>query len=60
MKRNQLLKHLKKHGALYLREGRRHTIHQKEQFKTQIPRHNEIVDELAKMICKDLVIPFVR
>jgi len=60
MKRNQLLKHLKKHGALFLREGRRHTIYQKEQFKTQIPRHNEIVDELARKICKDLGIPFVR
>jgi hypothetical protein len=24
MKRNQLLKHLKKHGASLLREGRRH------------------------------------
>jgi hypothetical protein len=29
-------------------------------FKTQVPRHNEIVDELANKICKDLDIPFVR
>jgi len=60
MKRNKLLKHLKKHGASLLREGRRHTIYQKGQFKSQIPRHNEIVDELARKICKDLGIPFVR
>jgi mRNA interferase HicA len=60
MKRNQLLKHLKKHGASLLREGRRYTIFQKDMFKTQIPRHNEIVDELARKICKDLKIPFVR
>ena len=60
MKRNQLLKHLKKNGASFLREGRRHTIYQKDQFKTQIPRHNEIVDDLARKICKDLGIPFVR
>jgi len=60
MKRNQLLKHLKKHGASLLREGRRHTIYQKGQFKSQISRHNEIVNELARKICKDLGIPFVR
>jgi hypothetical protein len=30
-----------------------------DQFKSQIPRHNEIVDELARKICKDLRIPFV-
>ncbi|MFO7971932.1 MAG: addiction module toxin, HicA family [Desulfobacterales bacterium] len=60
MKRNQLLKHLKKHGASLLREGKRHTIFQKGPFKTQISRHNEIVDEFARKICKDLNIPFVR
>ena len=60
MKRNQLIKHLKKHSASLLREGRRHNIYQKDQFKSQIPRHNEIVDELARKICKDLKIPFVR
>jgi mRNA interferase HicA len=60
MKRKQLLKYLKRHGASLLREGRRHTIYQKGQFKTEIPRHNEIVDELAHKICKDLGIPIVR
>jgi len=60
MKRTQLLKHLKKDGAPFLREGRRHTIYQKGQLKSEIPRHNEIVDELARKICKDLNIPFVR
>jgi hypothetical protein len=60
MKRNQLIKHLRKNGASLLREGSRHTIFQKGLRKTQIPRHNEIVDELARKICKDLDIPFVR
>ena len=27
---------------------------------TQVPRHTEVVDELARKICKDLSIPFVR
>jgi mRNA interferase HicA len=60
MKRSQLLKHLKKHGATLLREGSRHSIYRKGQLKTQIPRHREIIDELARKICKDLDIPFVR
>jgi len=60
MKRNQLLKHLKKNGAFLLKEGRRHSIYQKGTLKTQVPRHIEVVDELAMKICKDLKIPFVR
>ncbi len=60
MKRNALLKHLQKHGARLLREGSRHTIFQLGTRKTQVPRHVEIVDELARKICKDLDIPFVR
>jgi orotate phosphoribosyltransferase len=60
MKRNQLLKHLKKNGAFLLKEGRRHSIYQKGTLKTQVPRHIEIIDELARKICKDLEIPFVR
>ena len=60
MKRNALIKHLKQYGATVLREGRRHTIFVKGEAKTQVPRHTEIVDELARKICKDLSIPFVR
>ncbi|MBE9546521.1 MAG: addiction module toxin, HicA family [Proteobacteria bacterium] len=60
MKRHQIIKHLKKHGAYLLREGKRHTIFQKGHLKTEVPRHNEIVDELARKICKDLDIPFTR
>ncbi len=43
-----------------IREGKRHSIYQKDNRKTQVPRHSEIVDELARKICKDLDIPFVR
>ncbi|MFH0725841.1 MAG: type II toxin-antitoxin system HicA family toxin [Pseudomonadota bacterium] len=60
MKRNQLLARLKKNGASLLREGSRHSIYQLGILKTQVPRHNEIIDELARKICKDLGIPFVR
>lgn len=60
MKRNQLIKHLIAHGAELVREGSRHSIYQRGQRKTQIPRHTEIVDDLARKICKDLDVPFVR
>ena len=60
MKRKQLIKHLTDHGAFLLREGRRHSIFQRGPFKTMVPRHNEIVDELARKICKDLDIPWVK
>jgi mRNA interferase HicA len=60
MKRSSLIKYLKAHGAELLREGSRHSIYRKGSMKTQIPRHREIVDELARKICKDLDIPFVR
>ena len=60
MKRTQLIKHLETHGASLLREGRKHSIYQRGTLKTQIPRHVEIVDQLARKICKDLELPFVR
>ena len=60
MKRGQLINHLKMYGAFFVREGKKHSIFQKGLLKTQVPRHNEIVDELARKICKDLNIPFVR
>jgi predicted RNA binding protein YcfA (HicA-like mRNA interferase family) len=58
MKRHELIKHINNHGASLLREGRRHSIYQKGKHRTAIPRHSEIVDELAKKICRDLLIPF--
>ncbi len=60
MKRRKLIQHLVKNGALFLSEGRRHSIYSKGRLKTEIPRHTEIVDELARKICRDLDIPFQK
>ncbi|MBB1125943.1 addiction module toxin, HicA family [Thiospirillum jenense] len=60
MRRTELMRHLQQHGVTLIREGRRHTIVGKDMLKSQIPRHREIVDELARQICKDLGLPFVR
>ena len=60
VKRKTLIRHLTEHGAFFLREGRRHSMYQRGNFKTLVPRHTEIVDELARKICKDLDIPWVK
>jgi len=60
MKRRDLIKHLAENGALLLREGGRHSIYQRGKYRTEVPRHTEIVDELARKICKDLEIPFLK
>jgi len=60
MKRHELIKHISSYGAFLLREGRRHSIYQKGKHRTAIPRHTEIVDELARKICRDLYVPFSK
>jgi hypothetical protein len=60
VRRSALLKYIQYKGAYLLREGRRHSIYQCGAKRTEIPRHKEIVDELARKICKDLALPFMR
>ncbi|HCN19797.1 MAG TPA: addiction module toxin, HicA family [Planctomycetia bacterium] len=59
MKRIALLRHLRKKGCQFLREGGRHTVYYNpvNDKTSTIPRHREINDFLAKKICKDLDIP---
>ncbi|VUT26989.1 MAG: YcfA-like protein [Candidatus Methanolliviera sp. GoM_asphalt] len=58
MKRRELIRHLEEHGCTFLREGRKHTVYYNPSNRktSTIPRHTEIVDFLAKKICKDLEI----
>jgi len=60
MRRLELMRYLRQNGVAILREGSRHTIVVRGVVKSQIPRHREIVDELARQICKDLGVPFLR
>ncbi len=62
MKRRELIRHLVKHGCEFFREGGNHTVYvnRKAGKTSTIPRHNEIFDQLARRICKDLEIPFVK
>ena len=56
MKRVALLKHLQKSGCMLLREGGKHSWwhNPASNKRSAVPRHNEIDDQLAKKICKDL------
>jgi mRNA interferase HicA len=60
MKRSALLAHLLHNGAIVVREGRRHTIVGMGRRLSEVPRHREVVDRLARKICRDLGLPFVR
>ena len=62
MKRTALLAHLRAHGCELLREGARHSWwhHSVLNKRSAVPRHNEVLDNLARKICKDLGIPFVK
>lgn len=56
MKRISLIKHLKKTGCKFIREGGNHSwwLNPGKNLRSAIPRHSEIHDLLAKKICKDL------
>jgi mRNA interferase HicA len=61
MKRLVLIKHLRKHRCLLLREGANHSwwINPDKNLRSAVPRHSEIKDLLAKKICNDLGIPAI-
>ncbi|MHB9023130.1 MAG: type II toxin-antitoxin system HicA family toxin [Armatimonadota bacterium] len=62
MKREELLKHLRSHGCVFIREGSRHSWWGNPALNTRsaVPRHTEINDILARKICKDLGISFSK
>ena len=59
MKRVALLKHLRSHGCVLEREGSEHSIWKNptNDRQTTIPRHREIKEVLARIICKQLDVP---
>ncbi len=61
MKREALLKHLRKHGCQLKREGGAHSLWlNPETGRVEaIPRHTEIPNRLVEKICKALEIPQV-
>jgi len=58
VKRRDLERHLRDHGARLIREGGRHSFWGFDaERSTAVPRHREIAFVLARKICKDLDIP---
>jgi mRNA interferase HicA len=59
MKRVDLLRHLQQHGCSLKREGGSHSIWQNSRTGQiqAVPRHNEIGNNLARKICRDLSAP---
>jgi mRNA interferase HicA len=62
MKREALVRHLRRNGCQLLREGGRHSWwHNPTQNKrSAVPRHKEIDDDLARKICRDLGIAKIK
>lgn len=62
MKREALLRHLRREGCQLLREGGRHSWwHNPVRNKrSAVPRHKEIDDDLARKICRDLGVAKVK
>jgi mRNA interferase HicA len=62
MKRKKLIRHLTAHDCELLREGGNHSWwhNPSQNRRSAVPRHNEITDQLANKICKDLGIPRVK
>jgi len=62
MKRKELPKYLRSKGCEFIREGGKHSWWYNPSLnkRSAVPRHNEIVDILAKKICKDLGVPPIK
>jgi mRNA interferase HicA len=59
MKRDALLRHLRRHGCYLKREGKAHSLWVNPQTGVveTVPRHTEIPDVLAQKICRGLGVP---
>ena len=59
MKREVLLKHLRKNSCYLKREGASHSLWMNPVTGAveAIPRHKEIANKLVKKICKNLSVP---
>jgi len=62
MKRRELASYLREQGCVFIREGSRHSwwLNPAQNKRSSVPRHTEVVDQLARKICRDLGIPFLK
>lgn len=62
MKRNTLLRYLRKNGCYLKREGRSHSLwcNPNTGHIEAVPRHTEIPNKLAQKVCRSLSVPVVK
>jgi mRNA interferase HicA len=62
MKRQALLRHLRRYGCFLKREGAGHSLWMNPLNGAQetVPRHSEISERLAQKICKGLGVPNIQ
>lgn len=62
MKRQTLLRHLRRHGCYLKREGGSHSLWMNplNGAMETVPRHTEIPDKLARKICSGLGVPYIE
>jgi len=62
MKQIDLVKHLRKCGCLFVREGNSHSVwlNPTTNRTSTVPRHNEINTFMGRKICKDLGVPVIK
>ena len=62
MKRNDFIKHLKKHNCILMREGGNQSIYKNlsNEKQSAVGRHRELSNLLCKKICKQLGIPEMK
>jgi hypothetical protein len=54
IKRKALERHLRDHGAEFVRNGRKHDVWSGPSGKATVPRHTEIATGTARAICEQL------
>lgn len=54
MKKRQLIKYIESKGAKFKRHGSNHDVYILGNRRTAVPRHNEIDEDTAKAIFKQL------
>ncbi len=62
MKQVELIKHIRKYGCVFVREGGAHSVwyNPLDGRTSTIPRHTEINTFTGRKICKDLGIPIIK
>lgn len=62
MKQVDLIKHLRKCGCIFMREGSSHSVwYNPTTGRTStVPRHNEINTYMGRKICKDLGVLVIK